>query len=149
MEGNFQQQSTSSGAVLDDSLDGHPPAMHYFFHHDPRVRDLVRDRLHHFFPIGAGSTRENEQSRGESLSYRCISWSLLFNPLSSVICQSLLIFVLFNAAGSSARVWLLKMTGWLQIEGYQFQLMLAKEGCMPVELNLALAIGLLVITGRR
>ncbi|KAG2574890.1 uncharacterized protein LOC120641842 isoform X1 [Panicum virgatum] len=69
MEGNFQQQSTSSGAVLDDSLDGHPPAMHYFFHHDPRVRDLVRDRLHHFFPIGAGSTRENEQSRGESLSY--------------------------------------------------------------------------------
>ncbi|PAN40184.1 hypothetical protein PAHAL_7G297900 [Panicum hallii] len=70
MEGHFQQQSTSSGDVLDDNLDGHPPAMHYFFHHDPRVRDLVRDRLHHFFPIGAGSTRVNEQSRGESLSYR-------------------------------------------------------------------------------
>ncbi|PUZ48987.1 hypothetical protein GQ55_7G289800 [Panicum hallii var. hallii] len=70
MEGHFQQQSTSSGDVLDDNLDGHPPAMHYFFHHDPRVRDLVRDRLHHFFPIGAGNTRVNEQSRGESLSYR-------------------------------------------------------------------------------
>ena len=73
MEGHFQQQSTSSGAVLDDNLDGHPPAMHYFFHHDPRVRDLVHDRLNHFFPIGAGSTRENEESRGESLSYRCTS----------------------------------------------------------------------------
>ncbi|CAN6276986.1 unnamed protein product [Urochloa humidicola] len=70
MEGHFQQQSTSSGGVLDDNLDGHPPAMHYFFHHDPRVCDLVRGRLQHFFPIGAGSTRENEQTRGESLSYR-------------------------------------------------------------------------------
>ncbi|CAN6269347.1 unnamed protein product [Urochloa humidicola] len=76
MEGHFQQQSTSSGGVLDDNLDGHPPAMHYFFHSDPRVRNLVRGRLRHFFPIGAGSTRENGQSRGESLSYRgqfCLS----------------------------------------------------------------------------
>ncbi|CAL5014796.1 unnamed protein product [Urochloa decumbens] len=70
MEGHFQQQSTSSGGVLDDNLDGHPPAMNYFFHHDPMVRELVRHRLPHFFPIGAGSTRENGQSRGESLSCR-------------------------------------------------------------------------------
>ncbi|TKW06692.1 hypothetical protein SEVIR_7G256100v4 [Setaria viridis] len=70
MEGHFQQQSTSSGGVLDDNLDGRPPAMHYFFHQDPRVRDLVRDRLQHFLPTGAGSKRENEQSRGKSLSYR-------------------------------------------------------------------------------
>ncbi|WVZ87211.1 hypothetical protein U9M48_033886 [Paspalum notatum var. saurae] len=69
---HFQQQNSSRGAVLDvdDVLDSHPPATHYFFHHDPRVRDLVRDRLQHFFPIGAGNTRENEQSRGENLSYR-------------------------------------------------------------------------------
>ncbi|CAO2043788.1 unnamed protein product [Urochloa humidicola] len=45
--------------------DSHPPAMHYFFHNDLRVCDLVRGRLQHFVPIGAGST-----GRGESLSYR-------------------------------------------------------------------------------
>ncbi|KAJ1272861.1 hypothetical protein BS78_06G235100 [Paspalum vaginatum] len=66
---HVQQQSSSRGAVLDDILDSHPPATHYFFHHDQRVRDLVRDRLQHFFPLGAGSTRD-EQSRGENLSYR-------------------------------------------------------------------------------
>ncbi|KAF8651231.1 hypothetical protein HU200_063478 [Digitaria exilis] len=54
MEGHFQQQNTSGGAVLDGSLDARPPAMHYFFHHDPRVHDLVRDRLQYFFPIGVG-----------------------------------------------------------------------------------------------
>jgi hypothetical protein len=75
MEGHFQQQSTSSGGVLDDNLDNQPPAMHYLFHHDPRVRDLVSGRLQHFIPVGAGSTRENEQCRGESHSYRCTSWS--------------------------------------------------------------------------
>ncbi|XP_062183665.1 uncharacterized protein LOC133887713 [Phragmites australis] len=70
-ERHFQHQSTSSGAVLDDNLtDSSPPAMHYFFHHDPMVRDLVRERLQHFFPIGAASSRENDQSRAESLSYR-------------------------------------------------------------------------------
>ncbi|CAN6324782.1 unnamed protein product [Urochloa humidicola] len=41
MEGHFQQQSTSSGGVLDDYLDDRLqfflPAMHYFFDHDPRV----------------------------------------------------------------------------------------------------------------
>ncbi|CAO2036570.1 unnamed protein product [Urochloa humidicola] len=70
MEGHFQQQSTLSGGVLDDNLGGHPPPMHYFFHNDPRVRDLVRGRLQHFLPIGAGCTRGSVQTRGESLSYR-------------------------------------------------------------------------------
>ncbi|KAL6843956.1 hypothetical protein ACP4OV_025629 [Aristida adscensionis] len=71
VEGHFQHQSTSSGSVLDDNLtDSSVPAMHYFFHHDPRVRDLVRERLQYFFPTGAESTRENEQSRPESLGHR-------------------------------------------------------------------------------
>ncbi|WVZ87210.1 hypothetical protein U9M48_033886 [Paspalum notatum var. saurae] len=64
---HFQEQSSSRGAV-DDILDSHPPATHYFFHHDPRVRGLVRDRLQHFFPIGAGSTRENVSCRTHSRS---------------------------------------------------------------------------------
>ncbi|XP_062226823.1 uncharacterized protein LOC133925032 [Phragmites australis] len=71
VEEHLQQQSTSSGAVIDDNLtDIHPPAVYYFFHHNPMVRDLVCERLQHFFPIGAESTRDNEQNRADSLSYR-------------------------------------------------------------------------------
>jgi hypothetical protein len=69
-EGHLHQ-SSSNGAVLDDNLtDNCPPAVHYFFHNDPMVRDLVRERLQHFFPIGTESTGGNEQSRAENLSYR-------------------------------------------------------------------------------
>ncbi|XP_066346323.1 uncharacterized protein [Miscanthus floridulus] len=64
--GHFQQQMSSSGAELDDG----PPAMHYLFHPDPRVGNLFRNRLQHFVPIGAGSTRGNEQNRAESLRRR-------------------------------------------------------------------------------
>jgi hypothetical protein len=79
MEGHLYQ-SSSSGAILDDNLtDNSPPAVNYFFHHDPMVRSfhhdpmvrsLVRERLQHFFPIGTESARGNEQSRTENLSYR-------------------------------------------------------------------------------
>ncbi|GJN26402.1 hypothetical protein PR202_gb14329 [Eleusine coracana subsp. coracana] len=69
MEG-YLYQSSSSGAVrYDNPTDNSPPAVHYFFHHDPMVRDLVRQRLQHFFPIGTESTRGNEQSRAENLSH--------------------------------------------------------------------------------
>ena len=74
--GHFQQQMSSSGAELDDG----PPAMPYLFHPDPRTGNLFQNRLQHFIPIGAGSTRENGQNRAESLnSCRCTSWSLLFS----------------------------------------------------------------------
>ncbi|TVU14862.1 hypothetical protein EJB05_38358, partial [Eragrostis curvula] len=64
-------QGSSTGTVLDDDpADNSPPAVHYFFHEDPMVRNLVRERLQHFFPIGTESTRENEQRRAENLSYR-------------------------------------------------------------------------------
>ncbi|TVU16104.1 hypothetical protein EJB05_39654, partial [Eragrostis curvula] len=63
-------QGSSTGAVLDENpADNSPPAVHYFFHQDPMVRDLVRERLQHFFPIGTESTRENEQRRAENISY--------------------------------------------------------------------------------
>jgi hypothetical protein len=63
-------QSSSSGAILDDNLtDNSPPAVHYFFYHDPMVRSLVCERLQHFFPIGTENARGNEQSRAENLSY--------------------------------------------------------------------------------
>lgn len=78
---HFQQPTSSSGTKLDDG----PPAMQYLFHPDPRVGDLFRNRLQHFVPIGAGSTRGNEQNRAESLG-RCTSWSLLFNHSSNAIC---------------------------------------------------------------
>uniref|UniRef100_J3M1K7 Uncharacterized protein n=1 Tax=Oryza brachyantha TaxID=4533 RepID=J3M1K7_ORYBR len=60
--GHFQHQATPSGAALHDNItDSHPPAMDYFFHHDPLVRELVRERLEHFVPIGVDSSRGNEQ----------------------------------------------------------------------------------------
>ncbi|CAD6262226.1 unnamed protein product [Miscanthus lutarioriparius] len=73
--GHFQQQTSSSGAELDDG----PPAMHYLFHPDPRVGNLFRNRLQYFVPIGAGSTRGNEQNRAESLSRRQFSSSAAAN----------------------------------------------------------------------
>jgi hypothetical protein len=47
----------------------------------------------------------------------------------------------FNTA-SLAQVVALLTVGLLQVDGFLFQLMLAEEGYMPVELNLALAIGI-------
>ncbi|KAL5214829.1 hypothetical protein ABZP36_003981 [Zizania latifolia] len=70
--GHFPHQSTPSGAALDldeNLIDSHPPAMHYFFHHDPLVRDLVRQRLQHFVPIGADRSKR-EQIGAENLNNR-------------------------------------------------------------------------------
>ncbi|KAK6946897.1 hypothetical protein RJ641_000370 [Dillenia turbinata] len=39
-----------------------PPAHHYYFHDDPRVRNLVRSRLQYFSPLGIEIGRSNEQS---------------------------------------------------------------------------------------
>ncbi|KAG8066336.1 hypothetical protein GUJ93_ZPchr0004g39052 [Zizania palustris] len=70
--GHFPHQSTLSGAALDldeNLIVSHPPAMHYFFHHDPLVCDLVRQRLQHFVPIGADRNK-GEQIGAENLNYR-------------------------------------------------------------------------------
>ncbi|CAI0437192.1 unnamed protein product [Linum tenue] len=41
---------------VDDPL---PPAHHYFFNDDARIRSIVRDRLPHFFPLGVVKARGN------------------------------------------------------------------------------------------
>ncbi|KAE8807822.1 hypothetical protein D1007_15985 [Hordeum vulgare] len=67
---HFQHESTSTGIVLEENLtDNHPPAMHYFFHHDQMVQNLVRERLKHFVPIGAGTSERNEYGVEENLNY--------------------------------------------------------------------------------
>jgi hypothetical protein len=68
---NSQHQSSSSRVVLEENLtDSHPPAMHYFFHHDQMVQKLVRERLQHFVPIGAETSQGNEYGVEENLNYR-------------------------------------------------------------------------------
>jgi len=68
---HFQHQSSSSRVVLEENLtDSHPPAMHYFFHHDQMVQKLVRERLQHFVPIGAETSQGNEYGVEENLNYR-------------------------------------------------------------------------------
>lgn len=61
--------------VIDDDgvhceLDDHvAPSHDYFFHDDPRVRDLVRSRLPHFFPLGATNGR-NPSTVPSMIDYR-------------------------------------------------------------------------------
>ncbi|CAM0902912.1 unnamed protein product [Alopecurus aequalis] len=68
---HFQHESSSSRAVPEENLtDSHPPAMHYFFHHDKMIQKLVRERLQHFVPIGAETSQGNEYGVEENLNYR-------------------------------------------------------------------------------
>ncbi|XP_037487275.1 uncharacterized protein LOC119365730 isoform X1 [Triticum dicoccoides] len=68
--GHFQHESTSTRVGLEENLtDNHPPAMHYFCHRDQMVQNLVRERLKHFVPIGAGTSEGNEYSVEENLNY--------------------------------------------------------------------------------
>ncbi|KAK7300083.1 hypothetical protein RJT34_10915 [Clitoria ternatea] len=55
-----EQQSWESSNPL-------PPAHHYFFHEDPRVRQLVRSRLCHFSPLGVN--RVNQQHNVSHIDY--------------------------------------------------------------------------------
>ncbi|KAJ4837437.1 hypothetical protein Tsubulata_012776 [Turnera subulata] len=48
-----------------------PPANHYFFHGDPRVQKLVRNRLPNFFPLGLDSSRGNQLPTDSVIDYRC------------------------------------------------------------------------------
>ncbi|CAN0901033.1 hypothetical protein LINGRAHAP2_LOCUS21178, partial [Linum grandiflorum] len=50
--------------------DHFPPARHYFFHDDARIRVLVRNRLPHFFPAGVTKARGNEQPSEHLVDYR-------------------------------------------------------------------------------
>ncbi|KAK1418038.1 hypothetical protein QVD17_27175 [Tagetes erecta] len=56
---------SQSVIVLYDPL---PPAHQYFFHSDPRIQDLVRVRLPHFFPLNAAH-RDSEQPGTSNIDY--------------------------------------------------------------------------------
>ncbi|KAK9133436.1 hypothetical protein Scep_012964 [Stephania cephalantha] len=45
-----------------------PPAYQYFFHDDPRIQRLVRDRMPSFFPIGVVDDQENK-SEAAAIDY--------------------------------------------------------------------------------
>nr|DAD20505.1 TPA_asm: hypothetical protein HUJ06_021968 [Nelumbo nucifera] len=46
-----------------------PPAHRYFYHGDPRIRRLVRNRLCNFFPLGALNHRERMQPDAAVIDY--------------------------------------------------------------------------------
>ncbi|XP_068669366.1 uncharacterized protein [Aristolochia californica] len=46
-----------------------PPAYRYFNHSDPRVRELIRNRLPNFSPIGVVNNRENQYSEASVIDY--------------------------------------------------------------------------------
>ncbi|GLT73321.1 hypothetical protein SLA2020_451890 [Shorea laevis] len=66
-EGNTTS-SRKDGQVW-DSDDPVPPAHHYFFHDDPRVQKLVRDRLPNFSPLGVLKNRGNQQPNASVIDY--------------------------------------------------------------------------------
>ncbi|GAB2265689.1 hypothetical protein Dimus_000729 [Dionaea muscipula] len=47
-----------------------PPALHYFFHEEPRIRKLVRSRLQHFFPLTSVSNTDFLQKDESIIDYR-------------------------------------------------------------------------------
>jgi len=71
-----QENTTSSrkdGQVW-DSDDPVPPAHHYFFHDDPRVQKLVRDRLPNFSPLGVMKNRGNQQPNASVIDYMYLTF---------------------------------------------------------------------------
>ncbi|KAL7593875.1 hypothetical protein Lser_V15G35355 [Lactuca serriola] len=59
-------KSEKSSLNFDDSL---PPAVHYFFHDDLRIQELVQSRLPNFFPLCKISNRELEQPSTLEIDY--------------------------------------------------------------------------------
>ncbi|XP_020594024.1 uncharacterized protein LOC110034101 [Phalaenopsis equestris] len=47
----------------------HPPAYQYFYHNDPRIQTLVRERLPHFIPLGIKNNTEAQQFGAQNLDY--------------------------------------------------------------------------------
>lgn len=46
-----------------------PPAYRYFYHTDPRIRELVRQRLPYFIPLGTENNGERQQFGSKILDY--------------------------------------------------------------------------------
>lgn len=65
-------KETTNGQSIEQSLNGaNPllPAHSYFLHHDPRIRNLVRNRLPNFFPLGIDEDSGNQQNRASFIDY--------------------------------------------------------------------------------
>lgn len=69
-KGCYESSKISKNNAQQLNLGDHlPPAHCYFFHHDIRIQNLVRNRLPNFFPLGAGNTRGSEQPSASVIDY--------------------------------------------------------------------------------
>lgn len=70
-DGCLQENSIDGGGKKHCANQGNhlPPAYHYFYHKDPRIQKLIRDRLHNFFPIGAMNQRGSQHSEAPVIDY--------------------------------------------------------------------------------
>ncbi|KAM5585624.1 hypothetical protein ABKV19_004823 [Rosa sericea] len=68
---NFHETTPSGQEVeqLWNVADPLPPAHHYFFHDDPKIRKLVCSRLPNFSPLGAVSVGGNQQTGVSVIDY--------------------------------------------------------------------------------
>ncbi|KAF3453471.1 hypothetical protein FNV43_RR03911 [Rhamnella rubrinervis] len=69
---NWVSDETANGQNIEKSLNFAgplPPAHYYFFHKDARIRKLVRDRLPHFFPLGAIDNGGNQHYGASVIDY--------------------------------------------------------------------------------
>ncbi|XP_062015421.1 uncharacterized protein LOC133731984 isoform X1 [Rosa rugosa] len=68
---NFHETTPSGQDVeqLWNVADPLPPAHHYFFHDDPKIRKLVCSRLLNFSPLGAVSVSGNQQTGASVIDY--------------------------------------------------------------------------------
>ncbi|XP_076928773.1 uncharacterized protein LOC143592846 [Bidens hawaiensis] len=71
-ESNNNNQNNNQNLHVTNNVidldDPRPPAHQYFFHIDPRVQNLVRARLPHFFPLDAAN-RDSEQAGTSNIDY--------------------------------------------------------------------------------
>ena len=61
-----------------DSDDPLPPANHYFFHHDPRIQKLVRNRLSNFSPLGVINNRKYQQPNSSAIDYMYLAFHFFY-----------------------------------------------------------------------
>ncbi|XP_042516966.1 uncharacterized protein LOC122091187 [Macadamia integrifolia] len=66
----YQKSSISENVTHCGNLPSPPPAYQYFYHEDPRIQKLVRDRLPNFFPLGDVNNRGHQQFDGPIIDYR-------------------------------------------------------------------------------
>ena len=74
-----------------DSDDPLPPAHHYYFHHDPRIQNLVRNRLPNFSPLGVINNRKYQQPNASAIDYMYIALHFFYFCCSCILSTLLLV----------------------------------------------------------